>query len=61
MANLPLWLDDWRPVLGWIAAASTLLLLGAALALPWALGQIPRDYFMQSPSARRTPAPQVRI
>lgn len=53
MPTLPSWLSDPRPWLGAAAIASTVLLVAALILLPWALGRIPSDYFLETTTERR--------
>lgn len=53
MPHLPSWLSDPGAWLGGMAIASALMLVVAALLLPWILGRIPPDYFLETPSEHR--------
>jgi len=39
------WLQDHEMLLGWLAAASVVLLVGSLIAVPWLVVRIPADYF----------------
>lgn len=41
------WSTDWQQLLVWSSALAVLAVLGTLVGVPWAIGRLPRDYFLR--------------